>query len=295
MAFVENQKAKIYWDEQGQGEPVVLIMGLAYPSQMWYRTRPLLASRYRTVALDNRGVGRSDVPQGPYPIAVMASDAAAVLDAAGIESAHVFGVSMGGMIAQELALRYPARVRSLILGCTAAGGPTAIRAEPEAIQMLMSREKMSPEQAAEAAVPFIYDPATPRERIDEDLAIRRPWFQSAEGYAAQLQGILAWEAYSRLGQIVAPTLVIHGESDRLIPPGNANLIAERIPGAKLVRIPCASHLFFSDQPDVPNARSWIFWRFSDGIGTSKNRKRSDGESLGDSLSQHLCQPEKASC
>jgi 3-oxoadipate enol-lactonase len=250
MAFVENQGARIYWDEQGQGEPVLLIMGLAYPSQMWYRTRPLLTLRYRTLALDNRGIGRSDIPPGPYPIALMASDAAAVLDAAGIESAHVFGVSMGGMIVQEFALQYPARLRSLILGCTAAGGPTAVRAEQDAIQMLMSRAKMSPEQAAEAAVPFIYDPATPRERIDEDLGIRRPWFPSPEGYTAQLQGILGWEAYSRLGQIVAPTLVIHGESDRLIPPGNASLIAERIPGAKLVMIPRASHLFFSDQPEV---------------------------------------------
>jgi pimeloyl-ACP methyl ester carboxylesterase len=99
-------------------------------------------------------------------------------------------------------------------------------------------------------VTFIYDPASPRERIDEDLGIRRPWFPSPEGYTAQLQGILGWEAYSRLGQIVAPTLVIHGESDRLIPPGNASLIAERIPGAKLVMIPRASHLFFSDQPEV---------------------------------------------
>src|SRR5579864_2396160 len=214
MAFVENQRARIYWDEQGQGEPVLLIMGLAYPSAMWHRIRPALAARYRTVALDNRGIGRSDVPQGPYPIALMASDAAAVLDAAGIESAHVFGVSMGGMIAQELALQYPARVRSLILGCTAAGGPTAVRAEPEAIQMLMNREKMSPEQAAEAPVPFIYDPATPRARIDEDIAVRRPWFPSPAGYAAQLQGILGWEAYRRLGQIAAPTVVIHGESDR---------------------------------------------------------------------------------
>jgi len=250
MAFVENQGARIYWDEQGRGDPVLLIMGLAYPSQMWYRTRPLLASRYRTLALDNRGIGRSDVPPGPYPIALMASDAAAVLDAAGVESAHVFGVSMGGMISQELALQYPARVRSLILGCTAAGGPTAVRAEPEATQMLMKREKMSPEQAAEIAVPFIYDPATPRERIDEDIAIRRPWFPTAAGYAAQLQGVFGWEAYTRLGQIAAPTLVIHGESDRLIPPGNANLIAERIPGAKLVMIPRASHLFFTDQPEV---------------------------------------------
>jgi 3-oxoadipate enol-lactonase len=250
MAFVENQGAKIYWDEQGQGEPVLLIMGLAYPSQMWYRTRPLLASRHRTLAFDNRGIGRSDVPQGPYPIAVMASDVAAVLDAAGIESAHVFGVSMGGMIAQEFTLQYPARVRSLILGCTAAGGPTAVRAEPDAIQMLMNREKMSPEQAAEASVPFIYYPKTPRVRIDEDIAVRRPWFPSAAGYAAQLQGILGWESYSRINQIVAPTLVIHGESDRLIPPGNANLIAERIPGAKLVMIPHASHLFLTDQTEV---------------------------------------------
>ena len=250
MALVENQGAKIYWDEQGLGEPVLLIMGLAYPSQMWYRTRPLLASRYRTLVLDNRGIGRSDIPPGPYPIALMASDANAVLEAAGIESAHVFGVSMGGMIAQELALQYPARVRSLILGCTAAGGPAAVRAEPEAIQMLMRREKMSPEQAAEAAVPFIYDPTTARARIDEDLAIRRPWFPSPEGYAAQLQGILGWESCSRINQIVAPTLVIHGESDRLIPPGNANLIAERIPGAKLVMIPHASHLFLTDQTEV---------------------------------------------
>jgi 3-oxoadipate enol-lactonase len=250
MAFVENQGARIYWDEQGQGEAVLLIMGLAYPSQMWYRTRPLLASRYRTLALDNRGIGQSDVPPGPYPIALMASDAAAVLDAAGIESAHVFGVSMGGMVAQEFALQYPKRVQSLILGCTAAGGPAAVRAEPEAIQMLMRREKMSPEQAAEAAVPFIYDPATARARIDEDLAIRRPWFPSPAGYAAQLQGILGWESYSRINQIVAPTLVIHGEADRLVPPGNAKLIAERIPGAKLVMIPHASHLFLTDQTEV---------------------------------------------
>src|SRR6202050_382624 len=214
MPFVENQGARIYWDEQGHGAPVLLIMGLSYPSYMWHRTRPVLTEHYKTIALDNRGIGRSDVPPTPYPIALMASDAAAVLDAAGIESAHVFGVSMGGMIAQELALQYPARVRSLILGCTAAGGPTAVRAEQEAIQMLMRREKMSPEQAAEASVPFIYDPATPRERIDEDIAVRRPWVPSPAGYAAQLQGILGWEAYSRLGQIAAPPLGLHGGARR---------------------------------------------------------------------------------
>lgn len=252
MPYVQNQGARIYWDEQGQGAPVLLIMGLSYPSRMWYRTRPALAERYRTIAVDNRGIGKSDVPPGPYPIPLMASDAAAVLDAADIESAHVFGVSMGGMIAQEFALQYPGRVRSLILGCTAAGGPTAVRAEPEAIQMLFSRDKMTPEQALEAPVPFIYDSSTPRERIDEDLAVRRPWLSTAQGYTAQLQGILTWEAYSRLPGITAPTLVIHGANDRLVPPENGRLIAGRIPGAKLVMIPHASHLFLTDQAEVSN-------------------------------------------
>jgi pimeloyl-ACP methyl ester carboxylesterase len=296
MAFVENQGAKIYWDEQGQGEPVLLIMGLGYPSAMWHRTRPALASRYRTIALDNRGIGRSDVPQGPYPIALMASDAVAVLDAAGIESAHVFGVSMGGMIAQQFALQYPARVRSLILGCTVAGGPSAVRAEAEATQMLMRRDKMSPEQAAEAAVPFIYDPTTPREKIDEDLTIRRPWFPSPEGYAAQLQGILGWEAYSRLGQIVAPTLVIHGESDRLVPPGNAKLIADRIPNAKLIMIPHASHLFLTDQTEVAHRVILDFLAAqSSGPAAGKDGERGDEQPLGDSLSQNVSEQEKASC
>ena len=247
MAFVHNQGAKIYWDEQGKGEPILLIMGLGYSSVMWYRTRPILAARYRTLAFDNRGVGRSDVPAGPYPIARMAADAGSVLDAAETGSAHVFGVSMGGMIAQEFALEYPQRLRSLILGCTSAGGPTAVRAEPAATQLLMTRDQMSPEQAAQAAVPFIYDAATSRQLIDEDLAVRRPWFPRPEAYVAQLQGILKWEAYTRLPAIRVPTLVIHGDSDRLVPPGNGRIISERIPGAELVMIPHASHLFFTDQ------------------------------------------------
>jgi pimeloyl-ACP methyl ester carboxylesterase len=247
MAFINNRGAKIYWDEQGEGEPLLLIMGLGYPSLMWYRSRPLLATRYRTIALDNRGVGRSEMPPGPYPIALMASDAVAVLDASEIESAHVYGVSMGGMIAQEFALQYPKRVRSLILGCTAAGGPNAVRAEPEVIEFLMSRANQSQEAAAEASVPFIYDAATARELIDEDLAIRKEWLPKPQAYLAQLQGILSWESYSRLDQISAPTLVIHGLTDRLVPPGNGQLIADRIPGAKLVLLPHASHIYTTDQ------------------------------------------------
>src|SRR3984885_29170 len=154
-------------------------MGLGYASLLWHRTRPILAQHFRTIAFDNRGVGLSDAPPGPYPIAAMASDAAAVLDAAGVPRAHVFGISMGGMIAQEFALQYPARTRSLILGCTSAGGPSGGRAERKVADILMVRG-MTLEQAREAIIPYIYDSATPRERIEEDLHLRRSCLPSLE-------------------------------------------------------------------------------------------------------------------
>jgi 3-oxoadipate enol-lactonase len=248
MPLIENRGAKIYWDEQGQGAPILLIMGLGYASDMWHRSRPGLSAHYRTIALDNRGVGRSDVPPGPYPIALMASDAAAVLDAAGVEIAHIFGVSMGGMIAQEFALQYPKRVRSLILACTSPGGLHAVAAKADVLMALMARATMTPEQAREVFIPILYDSSTPREHIDEDMRILSNWIPTPAAYMAQIQGILTWEAYSRLPQIAAPTLVIHGDSDRLVPPKNGELIASRIPGAKLVVIPHASHIFGTDQP-----------------------------------------------
>ncbi len=248
MPFAESGGTKIYWDEAGQGDPVLMIMGLGWASNMWHRTRPVLASRFRTIAFDNRGAGRSEVPDGPYCIAMLASDAAAVLDAAGITSAHLVGASMGGMIVQEFALQYPARVRSLVLACTAPGGPEAHHPGPEVMDVLF-RTGLSPEERARAIVPFIYDTGTPRERVDEDLAVLSQLYPNPQGFMAQLQGILAWEAFSRLHQIAAPTLVIHGVNDRLVPAPNADLIAERIPAARLVKVPDASHIFFTDQPE----------------------------------------------
>jgi len=249
VPFVENQGTRIYWDEQGQGSPVLLIMGLGYSSLLWHRIRPELARRFRTIAFDNRGVGLSGVPPGPYSIPTMATDAAAVLDAAGIAQAQVFGVSMGGMIAQEFALQYPQRTCSLILGCTSPGGSSAVRADRKVVDVLFARG-MTWEQAREAALAYIYDASTPQEKIEEDVRLRQGCLPTPDAYMAQLQGILAWEGYSRLPQITAPTLVIHGKSDALIPPENGRLIAGRIPGAKLVLIDRASHLFLTDQTEL---------------------------------------------
>jgi len=250
MAFITSDGARIYWNEQGSGEPLLLIMGLSYTSDMWHRTLPAMSRRYRTIFFDNRGVGKSDVPPGPYPIRQMASDAAAVLDAAGVERAHIFGASMGGMIAQEFALNYPQRVNGLVLCCTACGGSHSIQAAPEVLQALMARAMMGPDEGSEALVPFIYDPETPRARIDEDLAIRRRTYPTAAGYMAQVQGIMAWSCFDRLGQIHAPTLIIHGEHDQLVPPENARILRRNIAGSRLVMLPHASHILMTDEPEA---------------------------------------------
>jgi pimeloyl-ACP methyl ester carboxylesterase len=249
MPYTENDGTKIYWSEQGEGEPLLLIMGLGYTSDMWFRFAPRLSERFRVIMFDNRGVGRSDAPAGPYPVPAMAGDALAVLDAAGGASAHIFGISMGGMIAQEIAITRPERVRSLILGCTACGGKEAVPATENVLGVLAARANMTPEEGVWAMVPYIYDASTPRERIKEDLAIRMRTFPKAESYLAQLMGVMAWSSFDRLGSIKAPTLVIQGESDELIPPANARVLAGAIPGAKLVILEQASHIFPTDQPE----------------------------------------------
>ncbi len=250
MPIIENQGAKIYWEEHGAGDPLVLVMGLASTLDMWHRTLPIMKEHFRIILIDNRGVGRSDVPQMPFSIATMASDVVAVMDAAGIESARLFGISMGGMIAQEFTLNYPQRVRSLVLGCTNFGGRNVKPATPKVLEILRARGMMAPDEAAWAMVPHIYDKTTPRERVEEDIAIRMKWFPTVEGYFGQIGAIFSWDARERLPQIQAPTLVIHGETDELVPPENGRMIAELIPNAELVLLPEASHIFVTDKPEV---------------------------------------------
>jgi pimeloyl-ACP methyl ester carboxylesterase len=260
MSYAISDGVKIYWEEQGEGDPLLLIMGLGCASGVWHRTVPELSRSYRTIMFDNRGIGLSDSPPAPYSISAMANDAAAVLDAAAIESAHIFGYSMGGMIAQELALQHPGRVRSLILGGTNCGGREAIRAAPEVLDVLMAKAT-NPANAFRAMAPYIYDASTPREKIQEDLEVRSRAFPTRESYQAQLQAIIAWKSYSRLSSIKIPTLVIHGETDQLIPAENADILAKEIPGAKLVKLAEASHVFLTDRPQETTGAILSFLRW----------------------------------
>ena len=254
MPYALNAGARIYWEEHGRGDPLLLIMGLGATMELWHRVTPMVSQTCRTILLDNRGAGKSDAPPGPYSIPQMADDALAVLDAAEVKDACVFGASMGGMIAQELALNHPERVRSLILGCTAPGGKASVAAEREVGAALAARATLPPSDGARAMVPYTYDESTPRERVEEDIAIRERTAISNDAFSAQYQAIRSWTGtIDRLGALTMPVLVIHGETDRLVPPENGRILARAIPHSKLVMIPKASHIFFTDQPEASRA------------------------------------------
>ena len=154
------------------------------------------------------------------------------------------------LLSKLQALRYPERVRSLILGCTHHGGREAVVAEREVFEVLMARGNMPSEEGTRAMVPYVYDAATPRERIEEDLEIRMRTYPTSKGYFGQVQAIMAFDARSRLPEISARTLVLHGEGDRLVPPENGRLLAGLIPNAKLIMFGNASHIFTTDQPEA---------------------------------------------
>jgi len=249
MPHTFSDGVRLYWEEHGSGPPVLLIMGLSFTHDMWFRILPTLRSRCRVILFDNRGVGRSEVPSGPYTIAQMARDAAAVLDAAGASAAHVIGASMGGMIAQELALRFPERVRSLLLACTSHGGllakwPRFVR--PRGIKWGEAQRR----ERELAMAPLLYAKDTPIERIHEDLDIQCACNWSFQGFFSQFSGILMWTSYLRLPKIRVPTLVIHGDKDRLVPIENGRVVAARIPGAEFRLIPNAGHVLTTDQPEL---------------------------------------------
>lgn len=249
MAIVDNGAARIHWRSVGKGPPLLLLMGLGCSSAMWFRLAPLLARDFRVILMDNRGMGQTTVPYGlVHRVPDMASDVAAVLDAAGEPTCHLAGFSMGGMIAQEFAVSHPKRLRSLTLMGTNCGGAHAVLADSEVWKMLFNKSKMSPEEALAQMRPHTYAAATDAHLIAEDHLVRIANHPSKRDYEAQLFGLVGWTSFYRLPRIQCSALVMHGLEDGLIPPKNGRILADNIPHAQLVELENASHWLHNEQP-----------------------------------------------
>jgi 3-oxoadipate enol-lactonase len=268
IATAPDGRTRLYWESTGEGDPVLLIMGLGLSGGAWWRTVPVLSRRLRVITFDNRGVGRSRAFSYAYTTEAMADDAVSVLDDLGLDRVHVYGLSLGGMVAQQLALRHPARVRSLVLGATNAGGPRAVRADDDVVTFFRRRLRMRPEEAAWASVPFNYGPRCRSEhfdRIEEDIAQRLAHPFAERAYRAQMFAAGVHNCYGRLASIDAPTLIVHGRHDRIIPVANAELMAERIPRARLQILEESGHLYATEEPDVDDA----IGAFLEGVGAGE--------------------------
>jgi 3-oxoadipate enol-lactonase len=257
MPFISANSIELYYEIHGSGEPLLLIMGLSHNSLSWKRSLPALAEHFQVILFDNRGTGRSSKPETPYSIELMAEDARAVLDAADVKSAHVYGISMGGMIAQRLALAHPDRVRSLVLGCTTPGGANHVQPHPDIAMAMLSRASASPVEAAWAAVPILYSESfiqNHRDAIAEDIETRLQIPTPAHGYMLQLQACLAHDTHDELDRITVPTLVIHGDADVLVPFENGLALKERIKEAEFFQVHGAGHLYVTEAQDESNQR-----------------------------------------
>ena len=254
MPSARNGTVSLHYESTGAGVPVLLVMGLGMNATGWWRTVPVLcAAGLRVLTFDNRGVGRSDRPAGPYTTAMMADDAVAVLDAAAVERAHVYGISLGGMIAQEIALRHPDRIARLVLGATTPGGDGALPADGETLEFFQRRGQMPAEEAVWASVPYNYSTRTRAQhgdRIAQDVRQRLRYPIEPEPYTAQLAAALGHDTYDRLAQIRASTFVVHGQEDVMVPPANGRLLANLIPEARLLELRGAAHLYPTDEPNA---------------------------------------------
>jgi 3-oxoadipate enol-lactonase len=267
MSIAKVDSIELYYEEHGAGDPLLLIMGLAADSRAWLFQLPEFSRHYRTIVFDNRGVGRSSKPPGPYTIHEMADDTAALLETLRIERAHVVGVSMGGMIAQELVLRHPRRVRGLVLACTYPEPDADIEHQRRfsvsrlggsinaAGEVKIDFTAIDPFAFFQHLLPTVFNP----EFIQNELPKLMEMFSGAleygfslEAVLGQVEAVMSHKATDRLHQIQAPTLVITGDADRLVPPGNSDILARHIPNARLVRVPGGSHGFNFETPDVFN-------------------------------------------
>lgn len=265
MPHVQVNGVRLFYQETGAPDapPIVLIMGWGGDHTAWALQAPAFAAEHRVIALDNRGAGQSDLPEAPYTIPGMAEDVVGLMDVLGIGRAHIWGASMGGMIAQELTLRHPDRVQTLGLHCTAAGIDAYSRFLIDTLLVVKARG--SREEYVRAVMPWVLCRRTMVDRPEFihfwiERALAYPYPIGLEGLSRQADAIRGHDTGARLGAIRMPTLITTGAEDILIPPAFSRDLHARIPGSELVTIEDGGHLHFIEQAETFNGVCLEFFR-----------------------------------
>ena len=255
MPNVSINGLQLYYEIEGDGEPLVLIPGFAAGRWIWFKQTAALSRHFRVIIFDPRGVSASEKPQGPQSISLLADDIAHLLQTIGVESAHIVGASFGGFVAQEFALKYPAVTRKLVLCCTSFGGPNHVLPGPETLQAFASTKALNSEERMRANLLLAFTPEYVRTQVTEVDHIVYLWTTNEVPehiYLSQLQAAVSFNSESRLEGIGAPTLVLTGDADVIVPVQNSRNLAARIPGAKLHIVEGGSHTFFIERAEEFN-------------------------------------------
>lgn len=256
MPFQTVNGIRIYYEEHGRGFPLLLIQGLGYPSGMWFLQIPEFSRYFRTIIFDNRGVGKTDKPDEEYTVVLLAGDAAGLLRALGISRAHVVGVSLGGYIAQELALSQPDLVDRLVLMSTSCGGPRYPELTKELWQEVAALAGLPPAEifrrGMALAVSRRFALQHP-ELIERSVAIRLENLQPFYAFKHQSDAALNFDSRTRAQMIPHPTLILAGSKDRVMPPSLTQELAQKIPRTRLEIFPDSAHLLFLEEVRAVNS------------------------------------------
>ena len=250
MPLAKLSGIKISYKVEGQGDPIVMIMGFTARRSGWISQVPDFRKHYRVITFDNRGVGKSDKPPGPYSTKMMADDTVKLMDYLGIEKAHIMGASMGGMIAQELAINYPERVMKLVLACTYAYQDRTSGNSPEQAKLA----QVPPDKMANAMIHLAFNNPLYRITFGIFAGIQSKFIGASakQGISGQAEACVTHNTLERLPLITAPTLVIVGTEDKIINPVSSDILASKIPNAKLVKLEGGSHSFTLEMSNIFN-------------------------------------------
>ncbi len=270
MGWVERERVRIYYEVRGNGKPVIFFSGVGGGSWSWYRQVRYFAREYEVIVFDNRGAGRSDKPGQEYRMEDFADDGAAILDELEVRETFVVGVSMGGMIAQEFALKYAKRVKGLVLGATHCGGPEKIPPDSRVLASFVDNEGLSVEEIIDKNTRLLFSAnflAAEREEVEKYRQIQlQAGVQPQYALENQLSAIRKFSCCHRVQNIEAPTLIIAGSDDILVPPENSRILNDRIPNSKLVILPDIAHAIHVEAADRFNVLVDEFFKSLDEPG-----------------------------